>query len=197
MTNYGFTIDSKYFKFKIENPSSETGKGFIDAMKAFDYVDFSEDEESVGTLEQHTNKALGYIRWINLCNTLSNFGIFFLEVDVLEGATALTEPTSIEFTIGYEQPSAMYIKTSDGTEYKGIDALKYLVAYVMSNKYQSFAQVYDPTKKDFGEKPSTLPNGIFDKFLTADKLCDTIEDAYEFITITEVDGPDGNETVSM
>lgn len=203
MTDNVYRLNSKYFKFKISNPSVEEtldvklggNSGFIDAMKTQDYVDFS--SESEGTLEQFTSKGLGYIRWLSLCTALSNFGIFFLEVDSLEGATHIDTPTSIEFTIGYEQPDAMYIKATDGTEYKGIDALKYLVACVMCNNYKSFVQIFDPTKRTYGERPSNLPYGINDKLLTANKICDSIEDAYSYITITQVDGPDGNETIDM
>lgn len=207
MEKYGLTINSKYFKFKIEKPSNpfEAGsedyaksEGFIDAMKSFDYLDF---EENKGTLEEYTAKSLGYIRWLSLCTALSNFGIFFLEVDTLEGASALTTPSSIEFTIGYEQPEAMYFKTKEGVEYKGIDVLKYITAFVMSHQYKSFVQVFDPSPRNWEEKPgviySTLANGIYDKFLTAGKLCKTLEDAYQYITITEVNGPDGDETVSV
>lgn len=206
MTDNVYSLKSKYFKFKINKPSVEETvdvklgngtAGFIDAMKTQDYVDFPNEGEIEGTLEQFTAKGLGYIRWLNLCTALSNFGIFFLEVDTLEGATYIDAPTSVEFTIGYEQPSAMYIKTSEGVEYQGIDVLKYLVAYVMCNNYKSFVQVFDPTKRIYGERASELPFGICDKVLIAKKLCDNIEDAYQYIEITEVDGPDGDESITM
>lgn len=198
MTNYGKTINSRYFKFTITNPNtSATDKkaGFIDALKVQDYVDF--DTESLGTIEQYTAKGLGYIRWLNLCSVLSNYGIFFMEVDTLEGATSVETPTSIEFTVGYEQTDAMYIKLQDGTEIKDIDVLKYLTAFVMSNNHQSFVQIFDPSVRTFGENPSKLPHGICDKFLTAEKLCDTIDEAMGFITIAEIDGPDGDETIKV
>lgn len=198
MTNYGKTINSRYFKFTITNPNvdaTDKKAGFIDALKVQDYVDFN--IETLGTLDKYTAKGLGYIRWLNLCSALSNFGIFFLEVDVLEGATSVETPTSIEFTIGYEQTDAMYIKLQDGTEIKDIDVLKYITAFVMSNNYQSFVQVFDPTLKTFGNSPSKLPHGICDKFLTAEKLCDTIDEAMGFITITEIDSPDGDETIKV
>ncbi len=206
MTDNVYSLKSKYFKFKINKPSVEETvdvklgngtAGFIDAMKTQDYVDFPNEGEIEGTLEQFTAKGLGYIRWLNLCTVLSNFGIFFLEVDALEGATYIDSPTSIEFTIGYEQPASMYIKTEEGVEYKGIDTLKYLVAYVMSNSYKSFVQIFDPTKRTYGERPSGLPFGICDKLLTATNLCDSIEDAYNYIEITEIDGPDGDGTVRV
>lgn len=195
-TNKG--IERKYFKFVITNPNTEaTGNkaGFIDALKVQDYVDF--DDETYGSLEKYIAKGLGYIRWLNLCSALSNFGIFFMEVDVLEGATSTETPTSIKFTVGYEQTDAMYIKLSDGTEFKGIDVLKYLIAFVLTNNYKSFVQIFDPTIRTFGENPSNLPHGITDKFLTAEKLCDTIDEAYRFISIEEVNSPDGDTTIKV
>lgn len=193
MENYG---KSRYFKFKITNPNksaSDKKAGFIDSMPSQEYVDF---DPELGTLEEYTAKGLGYIRWLNLSLALSNFGIFRLEVDSLDGATSIETPNSIEFTIGYEQTDAMYLKIGD-TVYHDIDVLKYLTAYVMSNNYSSFVHVYDPSRDDFGKNPSLERVGLVDKFLTAEKLCDKIDDAYPFISIVEVDGLDGDETIKF
>lgn len=191
MNNYG---KPRYFKFKISNTGGDNG--FIDSMQVNEYVDFEKSKE--GTLEQYTNKGLGYIRWISLCTLLSNYGIFFMEVDKLDGATSVESPTSIEFTIGYEQTDALYLKLKDGTIKKGIDVLYHLVAYCMSNNYSSFVHIYDPTiLPTSNEVDAEAPIGFVDVFKTAPKLCDSIESAMSFISIEEVETPDLNNKVEF
>ena len=195
----GFRVYTRYFDFEISNPKTgATGEegGFIDAMKAQDYVDF---DEKAGTLEKNEDKARGYIRWYNLCLSLSQYGIFFQEVNELAGADALTAPTKIKFTMGYENANeeAMYVKYK-GKEYKGaIEVLKFYAGIALSNNYKSFANVYNPTLDDQGMNPSGGPIGFIDEFLTASKLYDTLEDAMDAVTITEVDSPDGDTSISF
>lgn len=191
MNNYG---RPRYFKFKISNSGGDNG--FIDSMQVNEYVDF--EESKAGTLEQYTNKGLGYIRWISLCGLLSNFGIFFMEVDKLEGATSVDSPTSIEFTIGYEQTDALYLKLADGTVKKDIDVLYYLVAYCMSHDYKSFVHIYNPTiLPTSNEVDADAPIGFEDVFKLAPKLCDSIESAMAYINIEEISMPDLNNKVEF
>ncbi len=117
----GLKVFSRYFKFEIANPQTNaTGdaSGFIDALKPQDYADY---DSSAGTVEKYASKARGYIRWLNLSLALSKFGIFFMEVDELTGATALDTPTKITFTVGYEQADEMYAKDTEGNEWKPLE----------------------------------------------------------------------------
>ena len=187
----GFKTYTRYFKFKITNPdSSATGEegGFIDPIKAQDYTDFNGE----GELEKYECKARGYIRWFNLCLNLSRFGIFYQDVKEVDGATATDTPTSVTFIMGYEQANeeALYWKDNEGNEYKGAqEVFKYLAAFVLANDYKSFAAVYDPTLDTQGRNPSGGHFGITDKFLTALKVCEDIEEAKGYITIEEIDNP--------
>lgn len=198
-TTQGFRVYTRYFNFEISNPkgsaSGEEG-GFIDAMKAQDYVDF---DPTAGTLNKYRDKARGYIRWINLCLSLSRYGIFFQEVNELSGATSLDTPTTIKFTMGYENANeeALYIKDGD-KEYKGAqEVFKYLAGWALSHDYKSFANVFDPTIDSEGRNPSEGPIGMLDEFLTAKKLFDTLEDAMSAVTIEEVDSPDGKTEIEF
>lgn len=198
-TTQGFRVYTRYFNFEISNPKSgATGEegGFIDAMKAQDYVDF---DPSAGSLEKYQDKARGYIRWINLCLSLSRFGVFFQEVNELSGATALDTPTKINFTMGYENANeeALYIKDGD-KEYKGAqEVFKYLAGWALSHDYKSFANVFDPTIDSEGRNPSEGPIGMLDEFLTATKLFDSLEDAMAAVTVEEVDSPDGDTEIAF
>lgn len=198
-TTQGFRVYTRYFNFEISNPkgsaSGEEG-GFIDAMKAQDYVDF---DPTAGTLNKYRDKARGYIRWINLCLSLSRYGIFFQEVNELSGATSLDTPTKIKFTMGYENANeeALYIKDDD-KEYKGAqEVFKYLAGWALSHDYKSFANVFDPTIDSEGRNPSEGPIGMLDEFLTAKKLFDTLEDAMSAVIIEEVDSPDGKTEIEF
>ena len=194
----GFRVYTRYFNFEISNPKSgATGEegGFIDSMKAQDYVDFDPD---AGTHEKNQDKARGYIRWVNLCLSLSRFGIFFQEVNELTGADALTAPTSIKFTMGYENANeeALYIKDGEN-EYRGAEEVfKYLAGWALCHDYKSFATVWNPTKDTEGRNPSEGPIGIGEEWLTAKKLYDSLEDAMAAVTIEEVDSPDGDTSIT-
>ena len=194
----GFRVYTRYFDFEISNPKTgATGEegGFIDALKAQDYVDF---DPTAGTLEKNEDKARGYIRWINLCLSLSRFGVFFQEVNELTGADALTAPTKITFTMGYENANeeALYIKNED-KEYKGAEEVfKFLAGWALSHDYKSFAVVFDPTIDSQGRNPSSGPIGMKEEYLTATKLFDSLEEAMDAVTIKEVDFPDGDKTIT-
>ena len=194
----GFRVYTRYFNFEISNPKSgATGEegGFVDAMKAQDYVDF---DPTAGTLDKNRDKARGYIRWVNLCLSLSKFGVFFQEVNELTGATALDTPTKIKFTMGYENANeeALYIKDGE-QEYKGAqEVFKYLAGWALSHNYKSFADVWNPELDSQGKNPSGGPIGFQNEFLSCTKLFDTLDDAMAAVTIEEIDFPDGDITIS-
>ena len=195
----GFRVYTRYFNVEISNPSSgATGEegGFIDSMKSQDYVDY---DPTAGTLAQQEDKSRGYIRWVNLCLSLSRNGIFFQEVNELSGADALTAPSAIKFTMGYENANeeAMYVNYN-GVEYKGaIEVLKFYAGWALSHDYKSFADVWNPEVDSQGRNPSGGPIGFVSKFLTASKLFDSLEDAMAAVTIEEVDGPDGKTEIDF
>lgn len=213
--NIGLRVVPKYYKIKITNEFTDLDEivdetinaknGFIDALKTNEYVDFPGVEvleTSETSKEKFIFKSLGYIRWLNLCLQLSQFGVCFMEIDKLEGATYIKTPSSIEFTIGYEQPASMYMKiVKDGqtVELKGIDVLKHIIKESLTTDYTSFVQVFDPTKDSFGRNPSLISRGFFDKLLTAEKLYDTIDSISDNIITIEgpFDSPDGNEEIEF
>lgn len=186
----GFKVYSRYFKFTITNPGSGSGNkaGFIDPMKAQDYVDF---DEEAGTLEKYEDKARGYIRWFNMCLSLSKFGVFYQQVKKINGATSLDTPSSVIFVMGYEQADepALYIKDGD-KEYKGAEQVfKYLAGYALCHSYKSFANVWNPTVDDIGRNPSGAPLGLREEFLTAEKIVDDIDTAMGSVEVEEIDNP--------
>lgn len=213
--NIGLRVIPEYYKIKITNEFTNIdevidGKlnlknGFIDALKTQEYVDFpGEDvlETEETSKEKFIFKSLGYIRWLNLCLQLSRFGVCFMEVDKLEGATFIKTPTAIEFTMGYEQPNSIYIKYKEDdtdVELKGVDALKYIIKECLSSNYTSFVQVFDPTKDSFGRNPSLTTRGFFDKLLTSEKLYDTIELIPDSIITIEgpFTSPDGDTGIEF
>lgn len=179
-------LKTRYFRFFITNPSSSASGangGFIDSMKPQDYTDF---DPTAGTLEKNECKARGYLRWINLSMVLSQFGVSYLEVNSLDGANALTAPTKIVFTMGFEQADKMYAKDTEGTEYKDIDALKYYVGIALKNQYKGIVEVWNPTPDSQGKNPSGMPLGLTTPMLTAAALLDKDASIDSCVTIQEI-----------
>lgn len=224
--NIGHRIISKYFKIKIQNPNVliptefqtndkmfVSNKGFIDGYKFTEYTDFNKES---GSLEIYINKTAGYIRWNALCLALSRFGVFFMELDKLERARSIVEPSSIEFTFGYEQPESIiefvseeeYVEDDELVEklrdgrvvFKGVKALKEIIAKTLTQDITSFGTVYDPTisvfsKNGFARGDGKAPGGFYDKMIKATKLFDDKDAAKNYITVVEMDSPDGDKTV--
>lgn len=224
--NIGHRILSKYFKIKIQNPNTliptefqtndrvyVSNKGFIDGYKFTEYTDFN---ETAGSLETYINKTAGYIRWNALCLALSRFGVFFMELDRLEDAKSIVEPSSIEFTFGYEQPESIiefvseeeYVEDDELVEklrdgrviFKGVKALEEIIAKTLIQDITSFGTVYDPTistfsKNGFARGDGKAPVGFYDKMIKATKLFDSKEAVKAQITITPCNAPDGDITV--
>jgi hypothetical protein len=188
--NYG---KPRYFKFKITNPGKNDG--FIDAMQVHEYVDFEKSKD--GTYEQYLAKAMGYIRWCNICTLLSNYGIFFMEVDKLEGATSVDAPTSIEFTIGYEQTDALRVNL-DGNIFEGSDALKLILQKALTLQYKSFVRFYNPTiLPTSNEVDATAPVGFEDISVIAPAVCESELISMKCIHVEEIPTPDFNKNIEF
>lgn len=186
MTYTNNELKTRYFRFFITNPNSgATGEagGFIDSMKPQDYADY---DPTSGTLAKNECKARGYLRWINLSMALSQFGVSYLEVNSLDGADALTAPTKIIFTMGFEQADHMYAKDAEGTEYTDINALKYYIGMALKNQFKGIVDVWDPTADSQGENPSGMPIGLTTPFLTAAALLDKDASIDSCVTIQEI-----------
>lgn len=186
MTYTNNELKTRYFRFFITNlNTSATGNagGFIDSMKPQDYTDF---DSTAGTLAKNEDKARGYLRWINLSIALSQFGASYLEVNSLDGANALTAPTKIVFTMGFEQADKMYAKDDEGNEYKDIDALKYYVGVALKNQYKGIVEVWNPTPDTQGKNPSGMPMGLTTPMLTASALIEKSASIDGCVTIQEI-----------
>jgi len=186
MTYTNNELKTKYFRFFITNPNAgATGEagGFIDSMKPQDYADY---DPTAGTVAKYEAKSRGYLRWINLSMALSQFGVSYLEVNSLDGADALTAPTKIVFTMGFEQADKMYAKDAEGTEYKDVDALKYYVGIALKNQYKGIIEVWNPEADDQGRNPSGMPVGMTTPFLTAAALLDKDASIDSYVTIQEI-----------
>ena len=224
--NIGHRIISKYFQFTITNPKTPiettfeandkvyvSNKGFVDGYKFTEYADF---DETGGDKKTYISKAAGYIRWNTMCLNLSRFGVFFMELNELKGATSISEPSKVDFTFGYDQPESIIefvddtydgdgeVETlRDGRKIiKGADALKEIIAKTLSNDIMSFGMVYDPTESVFEKNGMARGNGsarrgFYDKMIRATKIFADVKTARNNITITEHNSPDGNEIVSL
>lgn len=186
MTYTNNELKTRYFRFFITNQNTgATGDegGFIDSMKPQDYADF---DSTAGTLAKNECKARGYLRWINLSMALSQFGVSYLEVNSLDGADALTSPTKIIFTMGFEQADKMYAKDAEGNEYKDVDALKYYIGVALKNQYKGIVEVWNPTPDTQGKNPSGMPMGLTTPMLTAAALLDKDASIDSCVTIQEI-----------
>ena len=171
----------------------------------------------------YIDKTAGYIRWNTLCLNLSRFGVFFMELNQLFKATSIDEPETIDFTFGYEQPESIIEFVDDNYDgngevetlrdgrkiIKGADALKEIVAKTLTSDAMSFGMVYDPAESVFykGEMESgkvflargngSARRGFYDKMIRATKVFDDVKSARNFITVKELNCPDGDKTVIL
>lgn len=199
---YSSVIMPGLYKFTIQNPNvseSEERAGFIDPMKTTEYVDF---DKEMGTEDQYKAKSLGYIRWNNLALALSQFNVCGLTIDVVDGATSLDVPTSITFIVAYDSPESIMcevdeslfeesedvIRLRDGRVFfKGVKALKEIVANVMIKDFTMFTEVYTPVKDTFGLNSSLAHYGFSQQNFTAKAICESREDALNFITVEKIE----------
>ena len=132
----------KLFKVEISgsglDESSEEKKGFLDNKRVNEYEDFDIAKQPVEgeTVEQYKAKARGYIRWKQMCYNISQGGIYYFGEVKAEGADHITQPSSIEFLVGYEQFDGMLIEDelNDGEILSGMDALKRRIALALADK---------------------------------------------------------------
>lgn len=199
----------RYFRFTIINPDSATteeGEGFIDPLKPQDYDDFNEES---GTLADYEAKSRGYLRWINLSLFLSRYGINYLQVNKLEGATSLESPSTLIFTAGFDNAEYMYYKNSKGNEYTSNDTnyeiliptdenprcrvLKMIVADFLINSFYGIVDVWNPELDSQGRNPSNSPIGLITPKLRATNLISSVDVVNSYVTIEEVDLPEFND----
>lgn len=188
----GYSTHRAYFEITVEAPTldadaQEERKGFIDPMKAWEYSSF---DETLGSLEEYKSKGRGYIRWRNLALQLSQFGVFYMNVLSIDGVTAATDtPTKVKFTMGYEQPESIFCYVDD-SEYvagdssveklrngkvifKGIKALKRIVAKSLLMNSSEFVTIFNPTVNDSSYSPSLQPYGMQDVKLDVLPCCNS------------------------
>lgn len=132
----------KLFKVEISgsglDESSKEKKGFLDNKRVNEYEDFDISKQPVEgeTVEQYKAKARGYIRWKQMCYNISQGGIYYFGEVKAQGADHITQPSSIEFLVGYEQFDGMLIEDelNDGEILSGMDALKRRIALALVDK---------------------------------------------------------------
>ena len=131
----------KLFKIEISgsglDESTEEKKGFLDNKRVHEYDDFNILNQPVEgeTIEQYKAKARGYIRWKQMCYNISQGGIYYFGNVNAEGADHITQPSKIEFMVGYEQFDGMLIadELNQGEILEGIDALKRRIALALAD----------------------------------------------------------------
>lgn len=132
----------KLFKVEISgsglDESSEEKKGFLDNKRVNEYEDFNIAKQPIEgeTIDQYKAKARGYIRWKQMCYNISQGGIYYFGEVKAEGADHITQPSSIEFLVGYEQFDGMLIEDelNEGEILSGMDALKRRIALALADK---------------------------------------------------------------
>ena len=132
----------KLFKIEISgsglDESSEEKKGFLDNKRVNEYEDFEIAEQPIEgeTVNQYKAKARGYIRWKQMCYNISQGGIYYFGKVKAEDADHITQPSSIEFLVGYEQFDGMLIEDelNEGEILSGVDALKRRIALALADK---------------------------------------------------------------
>lgn len=131
----------KLFKIEISgsglDESTEEKKGFLDNKRVHEYEDFDILTQPIEgeTVEQYMAKARGYIRWKQMCYNISQGGIYYFGEVKAEGADHITQPSKIEFLVGYEQFDGMLIadELNQGEILEGIDALKRRIALALAD----------------------------------------------------------------
>lgn len=193
---------TKIYSVSVTNAagSSNEEKGFLDNLKVSDYSDFDILAQPIEseTLEQYKIKARGLVRYNQMCLNLQRGLDTLCEVKTT-GANHITPPTKIEFKLVYTQSDGLIvevdesdfaenddeiIKTRDGhVFFKGIKAIKRLIAMALVNDYTVIANYFDNTKT-----PSGNPLGWQLKDLVVKGPCADLETAEALITVTEILG---------
>ena len=143
----------KLFKVEIDgtnlDESTEDKKGFLDNKRVHEYDDFDILEQPIEgeTVDQYKAKALGYIRWKQMCYNISQGGIYYFGEVEAEGADHITQPTKMTFLVGYEQFDGMVIadELNDGTVLEGIPALKRRIALALADTLKINDQYFNNT----------------------------------------------------
>lgn len=121
--------------------STGNGAGFIDPIKLENY--FAGQPAVTGvTHQQAQDKKRGNLRHKQICQAIEMMTAMSCDV-VADGATATSEATEVVYTIGVQDPSSLYVVISN-TAYTGTDALKQVVATVLSGDQTHCCDVYDP-----------------------------------------------------
>lgn len=193
---------TKIYKVTVANAAGSTdeAKGFLDNLKVSDYTDFDISSQPLSgeTLEQYKIKARGFVRYNHMCLNLQRGLDTLCEVETT-GADHITPPTKIEFKLVYTQPDGLtvlvdeseyvegdeeVIKLRDGRVFfKGMKAIKRLIAKALSEKYNVIAHYFDNTNT-----PSGNPLGWQLKDLVVDAPCADLATAEALVTVEEVLG---------
>ena len=192
---------TKFYKVTVANAvgSTDEAKGFLDNKKVADYEDFDITKQPLDgeTLEQYKIKARGLVRFNQMCLNLQR-GLDTMEEVETTGANHITPPTKIEFKLVYTQPDGLTVqvdeadfaedeeifKTRDGRVFfKGMKAIKRLIAKVLSEKTTVIANYFDNTNT-----PSGNPLGWQLNELVVDAPCADLATAEALVTVEEVLG---------
>lgn len=149
----------------------EVKQGFIDNVKVQDRIETLEGL----TVEQCFAKRRGNFRWTNILNSLSLVANpTILSVEAVD-ATAEGEATSFTFTASFVNEAATSIVREDETII-GVEALEVIIAEALTIDAIKHCTIPDPT------------NGMIEFILDLEvgSLADTVEQAMELITVTEL-----------
>lgn len=194
---------TKMFKVSINgiDGASDEQKGFLDNKKVSEYEDFDSSKQPIAgeTLEQYKAKARGYVRFYQMCMNLQK-GLDFLGNIETVGADHIEVPTKMEFVLSYTQPDGLtvevekdeYVEDDDTFEtrdgrvfFKGMKAIKRLIAKVLVEKYTVIGNYYDNSVVSKPNNPKTVA-GYQLKELKVYGPCATLTEAENLIMVEEI-----------
>lgn len=138
------------------------------------------DDLSSATDDRMKANAKGYKRWVHILELLSAMGqpiVFDTDTDASESA----DGTFVKFKVDADI-DRMFYTDEDGTVYSADEAIKHVIAFVMSSEYT--------TKLIFNIQPSgSLPRPLVPvaktEWTVIDAIADDIDAGKALVTITE------------
>lgn len=160
-----------------------TADGFVDPKSPQEYADFNADAQSQ---DAYNLKANGNIRWYNLVKQITNVAsvVESITPTVLTGATSITAPTSLVFTVSLD--GDYEVKNESGALVSDESALKEVVAKSLTNGYSMIVSVWDCSLDvDSKNSPSGVAYGLRPQLRTAEKLFETITEAKAKVSVVK------------
>lgn len=192
--------------FPGQNPDnlSVEQRGFLDNKEVAEYDDFNILEQPLAgeTLEEFQNKSRGLIRFRQMCLNLQRGLDDMIEVKTnlsndMSNKSHILTPNEMEFKLIYTQPDGLTVEIFEGDHLfgekddeiirtrddrvflKGGKAIKRLIAKVLVDDYNMFAEYFNNTST-----PSGNPSNWKILPLEVKGPCDSLQQAEEQVKVT-------------